>query len=143
MSSASFQRVRPIVEAWLQPFNDVTLVGSTTEYALWFFTLPSGTPGTLELMNDARLSQDGDVLCLSLQFDFPKPTTVDECLGLFCANEWLTNAAVVWKTFGADEALYIQTKAPLSTLQSIEDLRALYDHLCEGKQYIEEPDITD
>lgn len=132
----AFVSALPHVQAWLagcrHSDNDL---GLADDYALWDYQRDALGHGTLELINDPRLSITPNLLALSLDLDLPPIRTAGDAYGLLVAADALDGAAIVCKD---DETLSVQLKVPLAEVTS-ETLPILYRRLAAAKRYLEEP----
>lgn len=132
-----FNAALPLIQAWLAGcrHSDENL-SVTNDYALWDYQRDALGHGTLEIINDPKLTIIPNILALSLDLDLPPVRTAEDAYSLFALVDMLGGVAIVAK--GEEGTLSVQITHPLADLTP-DILPRLYRHLVAAKRCIEEP----
>lgn len=129
--------VRTIAETWLKACQHFEVFADAPGYMAWTYVRDARHAGTLELIDDAEISQGHNRFALSVALELPPVQGIEDALALFNLADWLDGITVVCKEFGVDGALMLQLKGPLGELSEA-TLNAAHRKLSEAKAFFEE-----
>lgn len=128
---------RSVAEAWLKACQHFEVFADAPGYMAWTYVRDARHAGTLELIDDAEISQGRHRFALSVALELPPVQSAEDALALFNLADWLDGITVVCKEFGVDGALMLQIKGPLADFSEA-TLNAANRKLAEAKAFFED-----
>lgn len=137
MSAPIPQTATDCVKTWLaQNTTHFSAEAETDEYAVYLYHHPK-TDGVIEIIATPELAQNAPQVALTVPLALPPIQSVDDAVMLLELAEWLTDVSLIIKESGSNLPA-LQTKRPLSAIQSPDDLTAPFNHLLKSKAFFEE-----
>lgn len=125
------------IKTWLaQNTTRFSVEVETEEYAVYLYHHPE-TDGIIEVITTPDLTQNAPQIALSIPLNLPPIQTLNDAVMLLELAEWLSNVSLIIKE--SDSCIpALQTKVPLTAIQSPEDLTPYFNHLLKSKTFFEE-----
>ena len=128
---------RSVAETWLKACQHFEVFADAPGYMAWTYVRDARHAGTLELIDDAEISQGRHRFALSVALELPPVQSAEDALALFNLADWLDGITIVCKEFGVEGALMLQIKGPLDEFSEA-TLNAANRKLAEAKAFFED-----